>query len=73
MSAAAKTLLALLTLAAAGCGDPSQQSAQANNTAAISDVEQLPPDESVATTSGELANGVDEPQADPLADNGAAP
>ena len=64
MRAAARSL-ALLALAAAACGETARDD-PANN-AAVADVEALPPDESVATTSEELANGVDEPSANELA------
>jgi hypothetical protein len=73
MSAAAKTLLAVLALAVAGCGGSPQEPVQANNAAVVSEIEQLPPDESVATTTGELVNGVDEPPPDPMAGNETSP
>ena len=74
MCAAAKALLAVLALAAAGCGgSPQEEPVEANNAAVVSEIEQLPPDESVATTMGELANGVDEPPPDPMAGNGLHP
>ena len=63
MRAAASFLPLLLALAA--CNDAPQQ-AEANN-AAATDIEALPPDESVATPTDELANGAAEPT------NGAVP
>jgi hypothetical protein len=57
MRAAASSLALLLALAA--CNDAPQQ-AEADN-AAITDIEALPPDESVATPTDELANGAAEP------------
>jgi len=58
MRAAASVLAALLA-ALAGCTDAPRQ-AQTNN-AAITEVEALPPDESVDTPADELANGAAEP------------
>ena len=58
MSAAAKPIL-LLALALSACGETPKQ-AETNN-AAATDIEALPPDESVATPSDELANGAAEP------------
>ncbi len=57
MRAAASLLAVLLTLSACR-GAP--QKAQADNEAAT-DFEALPPDESVATPTDELANGAAEP------------
>ncbi len=57
MRAAASSLALMLALAA--CRDAPEQ-AQAN-TSAVTDIEALPPDESVATPSDELANGAVEP------------
>lgn len=57
MRAAASPLAVLLALSA--CNDAPQQ-AETNN-AAVTDIEALPPDESVATPSDELANGSAEP------------
>ena len=57
MRAAASSLALLLALAA--CNDAAQD-AETNN-AAITDIEALPPDESVATPTDELANGAAEP------------
>jgi hypothetical protein len=57
MRAAASSLALLLALAA--CNDAPQQ-AETDN-AAITDIEALPPDESVATPTDELANGAAEP------------
>ena len=54
--------LALIVLLGA-CG---QQSPEATNEAAANaptEIEALPPDESVETTSGELENGVNDPDA----------
>ena len=57
MRAAASALALLLALG--GCGEAADQ-AQTNN-AAITEVEALPPDESVDTPADELANGAAEP------------
>ena len=57
MRAAFSTFALLLALSA--CNDAPQQ-AETNN-AAATDIEALPPDESVATPSEELANGAAEP------------
>jgi hypothetical protein len=57
MRAAASSLALLLALAA--CNDAPQR-AETDN-AAITDIEALPPDESVATPTDELANGAAEP------------
>ena len=55
MSAAARILALLwLGLAVAACGEAEQDS---GNNAAVTEIEALPPDESVATPSDELANG----------------
>ncbi len=59
MSAAARSIV-LLALALAACSE-APKDAETNN-AAVSDVEALPPDESVATPTDELANGAAEPQ-----------
>ena len=55
---AAASFLAL-SLALTGCSDSPQQGETGN--AAVTEVEALPPDESVATPSDELANGAAEP------------
>ncbi|HEY0164297.1 MAG TPA: hypothetical protein VGB39_02865 [Sphingomicrobium sp.] len=55
---AAASVLAMLA-ALAGCNDAPQQAA--TNNAAVTDIEALPPDESVETPSDELANGATEP------------
>ena len=55
---AAASALALLSVLA-GCNDAPRQSE--TNNAAATDVEALPPDESVETPSDELANGATEP------------
>ena len=57
MRAAASSLLVFLALAA--CNDAPQQ-AETNNSA-VTEIEALPPDESVATPTDELANGAAEP------------
>jgi hypothetical protein len=51
----------LITAAAAlaACGGPDPVADGANNIEANADVDVLPPDESVATPSDELANGAD--------------
>ena len=59
MSAAARSFALLwLALAVAAC---SQAPPDALNNAAAADIEALPPDESVATPTDELANGAVEP------------
>jgi hypothetical protein len=68
MSAAPRILLGVALLVLAGCGG-SQDQAQNEGAAAANapaDVEALPPDESVATSDEELANGADEPQGNEL-------
>ena len=57
MRAAASSLVLLLALA--GCNDAPQQ-AETDN-AAVTEIEALPPDESVETPTDELANGAAEP------------
>jgi hypothetical protein len=57
MRAAASFLPLLLALAA--CNDAPKQ-AETNNSA-VTEIESLPPDESVATPTDELANGAAEP------------
>ena len=59
MSAAARPLLIALMLA--GCGGPDQSDNAMVSANSPAGVEALPPDESVATTSEELANGANEP------------
>ena len=59
MSAAARSIV-LLALALSACSE-APKDAQTNN-AAVTDIEALPPDESVATPTEELANGAAEPQ-----------
>ena len=59
MSAAARSIL-LLALALCACKQAPKDAA--TNNAAVTDVEALPPDESAATPTDELANGADEPQ-----------
>ena len=59
MSAAAKSIV-LLALALSACSE-APKDAETNN-AAVTDIEALPPDESVATPTEELANGAAEPQ-----------
>ena len=56
---AAASLLPL-ALALAACSDDAPQQSEVNN-AATTDIEALPPDESVATPTDELANGAAEP------------
>ena len=58
MRAAASLLALSWTLAA--CNNGAQQQAEANN-AAVTEIESLPPDESVDTPTDELANGAAEP------------
>jgi hypothetical protein len=58
MSAAARSIV-LLALALSACSE-APKDAETNN-AAATDIEALPPDESVATPTDELANGVAEP------------
>ena len=63
----AANLLLIATLAGCGSGGRGDEPAignevkATNETLANADIEALPPDESVATTSAELANGVNEP------------
>ena len=57
---AAASSLALMLLALAACGQDAPREAQADNRAAT-EIESLPPDESVATPTEELANGAAEP------------
>jgi hypothetical protein len=59
MSAAARSTV-LLALALSACSKAPTDSA--TNNAAVTDVEALPPDESMATPTDELANGDAEPQ-----------
>ncbi len=60
MRAAARSFALLgLGLAVAACGEARQDAA--TNNAAATDIEALPPDESVATPTEELANGAAEP------------
>jgi hypothetical protein len=63
MRAVPKTLLALIAVAAAAAcrqSPPEQNLAVENSAAAPTDIEALPPDESDATPSNELASGDDE-------------
>ena len=62
MFAAARLMLSGVALTACA-GEADRQSA---NNAAVADIEVLPADESAATTSGELANGASEPDAEEL-------
>jgi hypothetical protein len=59
MSAAAKSIV-LLALALCACREAPKDAV--TNNATVTDVEALPPDESVATPTDELANGAAEPQ-----------
>jgi len=59
MSAAARSI-ALLALALSACSEAPKDAA--TNNAAVTDVESLPPDESAATPTDELANGAAGPQ-----------
>jgi starvation-inducible outer membrane lipoprotein len=59
MSAADKAVILLLALALSACSDAPKDAE--NNNAALTEVEALPPDESAATPSDELANGAAEP------------
>ncbi len=58
MSVAARSI-ALLALALAACSEAPEDAA--TNNGAVTDVEALPPDESAATPTDELANGAAEP------------
>lgn len=63
MRAARRTLLTLIGLAAASAcrqSPPEQNIAIENSAAATTDIEALPPDESVATPPNDLVNGGDE-------------
>ena len=59
MCAAARSIV-LLALALSACSETPKDSE--TNNAAVTDVEALPPDESMATPTDELANGDAEPQ-----------
>jgi hypothetical protein len=59
MSAAARSIL-FLALALSACSEAPKDSE--TNNAAGAEVEALPPDESAATPTDELANGAAEPQ-----------
>jgi hypothetical protein len=59
MSAAARSIV-LLALALCACKQAPKDAE--SNKSAVTDVEAVPPDESVATPSDELANGDAEPQ-----------
>lgn len=67
---AAVSLLPLLALAA--CNGDSPQQAETNN-AAVTEIEALPPDESVETPTDELANGAVEPTNGEEAANSGVP
>ena len=55
-----KTVLVFSLATAGGCQKhEANQNIAANNAAATADIEALPPDESSATPSNELANGAD--------------
>ena len=58
MSAAARPIL-LLAIALSACSE-APKDAETNN-AAVTDIEALPPDESAATPTDELANGATDP------------
>lgn len=59
-----RAALSLLILLGA-CGGGEAEQTEANTAAAApTDIDVLPADESVATESGELATGVDEPEVD---------
>jgi hypothetical protein len=62
MSAATRTLLVLigLAVATAACRPTPQEQNIENSAAATTEIEALPPDESMATPTNELANGDDE-------------
>jgi len=72
MSAATRALAALAALAAvAGCGSESDQNILiTNEVPADADIEVLPADESVGTTTDELDNGVADPAVNDVAANG---
>ncbi|MDQ3246852.1 MAG: hypothetical protein M3Q52_08200 [Pseudomonadota bacterium] len=73
MSAVIKHLIPVAAAAAlAACGGTSSNEAAANETAssAPTEIETLPPDESVATPTDELANGAVEP---PVTNTAAVP
>ena len=65
MHAASKTLVMVIGLAAASaaCRQPASDENVTidHHNAATTDIESLPPDESVATPTDELVNGQDEP------------
>ena len=58
MSAAARPIL-LLALALTACSEAPKDTE--TNNAAVTDIEALPPDESAATPTDELANGAADP------------
>ena len=69
MRDATKLILPLMVAAAlAGCNKPANENNVAIdiNNAAPGDIEQLPPDESVDTSSNELINGADNADVDEL-------
>jgi len=72
MSAATRALAALVALAAvAGCGSESEQNILiTNEVPANAEIEVLPADESVGTTTDELDNGVADPGVNGVEVNG---
>lgn len=55
-----------LAFVLAACGGASEAPVRNNESSALSDVDVLPADESSATTSAELANGVNDPDVNDL-------
>ena len=72
MSAVSKVGAILLALAAAGCSGAAEQQQQPNQVANVpADIEVLPPDESVATPTNQLENGVAQPNVNEALVNGS--
>lgn len=72
MSAVNRLTVLALALALAACGGASEQNVViTNEIPANADVEVLPPDESAATPSDELANGAADPNVNEAALNGS--
>ena len=65
MHDATRLAAAALLAGLAGCSEAGEESQAANETN-VADVDVLPADESVATSSGELVNGVNDPDVNEL-------
>ena len=59
MSVAGRSIILATAIALVGCGGEADQPAARNGT--VTDIETLPADESAATTTRELRNGVNDP------------